>query len=83
MMKLKSTSAGLPVALILILLLASITPLVSASTEEESEDILELLPPPSALMPLDGFIAEEGRPYLFMDEGEPVYSATSYLKQKW
>ena len=83
MMKLKSTMSGLPVSLILILVLASMAPLVNASTPEESEDDLERLPPSSALMSLDGFISKEGRPYLFMDGNEPVYSATSYLKQKW
>lgn len=83
MMKLKSTMSGLPVSLILILVLASMAPLANASTPEESEDDLELLPPSSALMSLDGLISKEGRPYLFMDGNEPVYSATSYLKQKW
>jgi PKD repeat protein len=73
----------LPVSLILILVLASMAPLANASKAEEVEDDLELLPPPSALMPLDDFIPTEGRPYLFMDGDEPVYSATSYLKQKW
>ena len=46
MMKLKSTMSGLPITLILILVLASMAPLVNASSPEESEDDLERLPPP-------------------------------------
>ncbi|NDH87975.1 MAG: hypothetical protein EBY61_04975, partial [Actinobacteria bacterium] len=73
----------------LMLLSTTVMPTVAASPSGDDE------PPatsqPSDRLPdewiqaasLDGFTGDFARPYLLIDESEPVVSATPYLRQQW
>ena len=72
--------------LVSLMVMAPLTGLAAASPPEASSDAA----PPAALpahlldiASLDAFSEDLARPYLLIEESEPVVSATPYLRQQW
>ena len=64
--------------IVIVMLLASLSPLTMASSADDSE-ISEF-----SYGSLDEFNpSEEGKKYMFTNESKPVFSATGHLKKQW
>lgn len=68
--------------LLAVLIFSSLSPLAIPSSAEDGAVASE--PTEQQLYAdIDDFIALEGKPYTFFEDGEPVYSATQFFKQGW
>ena len=72
--------------LVSLMVLAPLTGLAAAApADETAEPSMDVVLPAHLIevASLDGFTEDLARPYLLIDESEPVMSATPYLRQQW
>ncbi|MEC7111322.1 MAG: hypothetical protein VXX03_04220, partial [Candidatus Thermoplasmatota archaeon] len=82
----RSNRALTSLLLVGLMVMAPLTGLAAASPAEEPSSADEVAALPSHLLEvasLDAFTDDLARPYLLIDESEPVVSATPYLRQQW
>ena len=82
----RSNRALTSLLLVGLMVMAPLTGLAAASSAEESPTSTEMAALPAHLLDvasLDGFTQDLARPYVLIDESQPVVSATPYLRQQW
>jgi len=74
----RTTSSTTPLLLVMLMIGASLTPMVSADNDETIDE------DPTFTGDLSNFNPEnEGHEYIYNDGENPIYSAFGYLKQQW